>query len=97
MSRVPYNYINTDVLDGKADWFTAINPNGRFPAIVHVKEDGSQVSVWESGACLEYLVSEFDKTNKLTYQSGSPEYWQQKSWVSLNRRGKETGAILTFL
>ncbi|ETS76210.1 hypothetical protein PFICI_11597 [Pestalotiopsis fici W106-1] len=81
---VPYNYIALDGATGefKSEWFTAINPNGRLPAIVHVKEDGQVVTVFESGACLQYMVSEFDKENKLSYPVGTQEYWTQLSWLS---------------
>ena len=68
--------------ENKSEWFTSINPNGRMPAIVHVKEDGTSVTVFESGACLLYIASEFDKENKLSYAVGTPEYWSQLSWVS---------------
>lgn len=30
------------------EWFKSINPNGKAPAIVHVKEDGTSVTVFES-------------------------------------------------
>lgn len=66
----------------QAEWFKAINPNGRVPAIVHLKEDGTSVTVFESAACLQYMISEFDKESKLSYQIGSQEYWTQQSWVS---------------
>lgn len=68
--------------DMQAEWFKAINPNGRVPAIVHVKEDGTSVNVFESAACLLYMSSEFDKENKLSYPLSTPEYWTQLSWVS---------------
>lgn len=83
-TSVPYNYINLDFATNeiKSDWYTAINPNGRVPAIVHVKDDGTAVTVFESAACLLYMVSEFDKENKLSYPVGTQEYWTQLSWVS---------------
>lgn len=82
---VPYNYVTLDAAANeiKSEWFTAINPNGRVPAIVHIKEDGQVVTVFESGACLQYMLSEFDKENKLSYSVGTQEYWTQLSWVSL--------------
>ncbi|KAI0167627.1 glutathione S-transferase [Pestalotiopsis sp. NC0098] len=81
---VPYNYISLDFATNeiKSDWYTAINPNGRVPAIVHVKDDGTAVTVFESAACLLYMVSEFDKENKLSYPVGTQDYWTQLSWLS---------------
>lgn len=66
----------------KAEWFARINPNGRIPAIMHVKDDGTSVTVFESAACLLYMASEFDKEHKLSYPNGTQEYWNELSWVS---------------
>ncbi|OKL62266.1 hypothetical protein UA08_02805 [Talaromyces atroroseus] len=81
---VPYNYISLDLAAGetRTEWYTAINPNGRLPAIVHVKEDGTSVSVFESAACLLYIASEFDKEHKISYPHGTEGYWAQLSWLS---------------
>lgn len=83
-NRIPYNFINLDMAAGEltSEWFKSINPNGRAPAIVHVKEDGTSVTVFESGACLLYIASEFDREHKLSYPVGTPAYWSQLSWVS---------------
>jgi glutathione S-transferase len=50
-----------DILSGtqKEDWFTAINPNGRIPAIIDKDND---LSIFESGAIMIYLA---EKTGKL--------------------------------
>ncbi|KAL1869144.1 hypothetical protein Daus18300_005681 [Diaporthe australafricana] len=81
---IPYNFINLDVGAGElsAEWFKSINPNGRVPAIVHVKEDSTFVTVFESAACLLYIASEFDKEDKLSYPLGTQGYWDQLSWLS---------------
>ncbi|KAK7923725.1 hypothetical protein PG985_007796 [Apiospora marii] len=82
---IPYNYVNLDMLvaEMKSDWYVgSINPNGKAPAIVHVKDDGTSVTVWESGACLLYLAHEFDKDHRFSYPIGTPEYWSQMSWLS---------------
>ncbi|KAK8054931.1 glutathione S-transferase [Apiospora rasikravindrae] len=82
---IPYNYVNLDlsINEVKADWYVgSVNPNGKVPAIVHVKEDGTSVTVWESAACLLYMAHEFDKDHKFSYPIGTPEYWSQMSWLS---------------
>ncbi|KAI1475557.1 glutathione S-transferase GstA [Daldinia eschscholtzii] len=81
---VPYNYVSVDMgaAEHQSEWYTSINPNGRMPALVHVKEDGTSVSVFESGACLLYIAAEFDKDHKISYPYGTPEYWKQLSWLS---------------
>ncbi|KAI1099130.1 glutathione S-transferase [Jackrogersella minutella] len=82
--NIPYNYINIDMAAGEsqAEWYASINPNGRMPALVHVKEDGTTVTVFESAACLLYIASEFDKGYKISQPFGTPEYWTQLSWLS---------------
>ncbi|KAK8086235.1 glutathione S-transferase [Apiospora phragmitis] len=82
---IEYNYINLDIVKGEmyTKWYTKnVNPNGKVPAIVHVKENGSQVKVWESGACLLYMAHEFDKDHKFLNPIGTQEYWTQLSWLS---------------
>ncbi|KAK7941493.1 Disulfide-bond oxidoreductase YfcG [Apiospora aurea] len=82
---ISYNYVNLNpgIGEFKANWYVgSVNPNGKVPAIVHVKEDGTSVTVWESAACLLYMAHEFDKDNKFSYSVGMPEYWSQMSWLS---------------
>ncbi|CAG8955745.1 hypothetical protein HYFRA_00011011 [Hymenoscyphus fraxineus] len=81
---IPYNYVTLDIVaaEMKEEWYTNINPNGRVPAIVHLKEDGTSVTVFESAACLLYMVNEFDKDHNLSYPFGTPDYWNQLSWLS---------------
>jgi glutathione S-transferase/GST-like protein len=60
--RLPYALHVLDMGKGeqKEPWFTAINPNGRIPAIVD--RDAGDFPVFESGAILLYLA---EKTGKL--------------------------------
>ncbi|KAK5127749.1 hypothetical protein LTR08_004209 [Meristemomyces frigidus] len=46
----------------KGPAFLAINENGRVPA---VEDPNTGVVSWESGACLNYLLRVYDKSNKL--------------------------------
>ena len=68
--------------ESQAEWFKSINPNSKMPALVHVKDDGTSVTVFESAACLLYIASEFDKEHMISYPVGTPGYWTQLSWVS---------------
>lgn len=53
--RLPYTLHVLDLMAGeqKEDWFVALNPNGRIPAIVD--RDANDFAVFESGAILLYL------------------------------------------
>jgi glutathione S-transferase len=59
---LPYQVHPIDLgeLVQKQDWYLAINPNGRIPALVDREADG--LAVFESGAILLYLA---EKTGKL--------------------------------
>ncbi|HWH18707.1 MAG TPA: glutathione S-transferase N-terminal domain-containing protein, partial [Allosphingosinicella sp.] len=52
---LPYSIHSIDLASGaqKEPWFTAINPNGRIPAIVD--RDNDDFAVFESGAIMIYL------------------------------------------
>lgn len=66
----------------KEEWFLAINPNGRIPALTDKWTDGSEIRIFESGAILQYLVDRYDKDHKVSYPKDSKETWEVNSWVS---------------
>jgi glutathione S-transferase len=80
---IPYNPIRIDTAKGeqRADWYKEINPNARLPALVHVREDGEVVKVWESAACMLYIVAAFDREGRVSYGVETGEYWQMVAWV----------------
>ena len=65
----------------KEDWFLAINPNGRIPAIVDRAEDN--FAVFESGAILVYLA---EKTGQLMPQ-GAKGRSQVMQWLMFQMGG----------
>jgi glutathione S-transferase len=70
--------------DLKKPPFEKINPNGRVPAIV---DPNTGISLWESGAIIDYLIETYDKTNSLTY-TNSPEKYQVKQWLHFQMSGQ---------
>ncbi|QPC76301.1 hypothetical protein HYE68_007053 [Fusarium pseudograminearum] len=79
---VPYTTIVVE--DPKEDWFVAINPNGRVPAI---KDPNSDIVLWESGAIMEYLVETYDVNQRLCGTSTSSK-WQIKQYLHFQVSGQ---------
>jgi glutathione S-transferase len=70
--------------DMKKPPFEKININGRVPAI---EDPNTGITLWESGAILEYLQETYDKSNKFTYTS-SPEKYMVKQWLHFQMSGQ---------
>lgn len=70
----------------KTPEFLAINPNGRMPAIQD--PNNNDLILWESGAIIEYLVDRYDKQHKLSFEQGTPEYYQMKQWLYFQASGQ---------
>ncbi|PYI10681.1 glutathione transferase [Aspergillus sclerotiicarbonarius CBS 121057] len=64
--QVPYVIQSFKFDDVKKPPFIDINPNGRVPAIVDPNTD---LTLWESGAIIQYLEEVYDTEKKLTYNS----------------------------
>ncbi|KAK6329912.1 hypothetical protein TWF718_003339 [Orbilia javanica] len=74
----------------KSPWFTAINPNGRIPALTDHSPPSSPstpIHIMESGAILLYLASTYDTTHKISYEHGTPEYWETIQWLFWQNAG----------
>ncbi|KAJ4383140.1 Glutathione S-transferase 2 [Neurospora sp. IMI 360204] len=80
---VPYKVTAIDITKDvqKEPWFLEINPNGRIPALTDKLEDGTPISLFESGAIMQYLVDRYDKDHKVSYPHGSKEYYETLSWL----------------
>ena len=64
--------------DMKKDPYETVNPNGRVPSI---EDPNTGITLWESGAIVQYLVETYDKQNKLSYGDKSPEKFQVNQWA----------------
>jgi glutathione S-transferase len=75
---LPHELIPITFPDLKKPDYLAINPNGRMPAI---HDPNTGITLWESGAIIEYLIEKYDKDLKLSFAPGSDEYWHAKQWL----------------
>jgi len=64
--------------------YEKINPNGRVPAI---HDPNTNLTLWESGAIIEYLVDTYDKEHKLTYTT-FPEKYLVKQYLHFQMSGQ---------
>jgi len=81
---LPYETVYLQFSDLKKEPFESKNPNGRVPAI---EDPNTGVTMFESGAILEYLIDTYDKEHKLSYTT-SPEKWLTLSWLHFQMSGQ---------
>ncbi|PGH00855.1 hypothetical protein AJ80_09107 [Polytolypa hystricis UAMH7299] len=62
-----------------------INPNGRVPAI---EDPNTRITLWESGAIVEYLVETYDGKREINFEPGSPEHYHAKQWLHFQVSGQ---------
>ena len=66
--------------------FTDVNPNGRVPAI---HDPNTDISLWESGAIVSYLIDQYDKDNKISYPSSDMvNYHKANQWLHFQVSGQ---------
>ena len=82
---LPYEVKQVPMAEVKGPEYTKINPNGRLPSI---EDPNTGIIVWESGAILEYLVGEYDKSYRLSFPAGTPEFYHTKQWLHFQMSGQ---------
>ncbi|KAI8273331.1 hypothetical protein K4K60_011012 [Colletotrichum sp. SAR11_57] len=80
--EIPYEMV--EFTDVKKEHFTTVNPNGRLPAIT---DPNTGITLWESGAIIEYLVETYDTENRLSYTS-FPEKFHLKQFLAFQMSGQ---------
>ncbi|KAF2001754.1 glutathione S-transferase II [Amniculicola lignicola CBS 123094] len=86
---IPYTIKKIDISKNtqKEDWFLAINPNGRIPALTDTFTDGKTINLFESGSIMQYLVSQYDKDYKISYPEGTREFYEMNNWLFFQNAG----------
>lgn len=82
---VPYEVIPIPFTDVKKPEYLAINPNGRLPSI---HDPNTGITVWESGAILEYLIEKYDSDHRFSFAPGTPEAYHAKQWLFFQATGQ---------
>ncbi|KAK2025048.1 glutathione S-transferase [Colletotrichum zoysiae] len=82
---VPYNTVSIPLSDVKNPNYVAINPNGRLPSI---QDPNTDLTLWESGAIIEYLTEKYDKTHKLSFFAGSNDAYHARQWLFYQTTGQ---------
>ncbi|KAN0115036.1 glutathione S-transferase-like protein [Hyaloscypha variabilis] len=83
--RIPHERIEIPLSDVKKPEYTKHNPNGRLPTI---HDPNTDLTIWESGAIIEYLVDKYDKDHKLSFPAGTNEYYLTKQWLYFQMSGQ---------
>lgn len=104
--QVPYEIKSFKFEEIKKKPFIDINPNGRVPAI---EDPNTDITLWESGAIITYLIEQYDKNHILSYDtlkekhqcnqwlhfqmSGQGPYFGQAGWFNVLHAEKLPSAI----
>ncbi|KAI1275233.1 thioredoxin-like protein [Xylaria sp. FL0933] len=81
---IPHEFKIVEFGEMKQEPFISINPNGRVPAI---EDPNTGLTLWESGPIIEYLVDQYDKDHKISYDSFTEKY-QIKQWIGFQISGQ---------
>jgi len=86
---IPYKVQKIEISKNtqKEDWFLAINPNGRIPALTDTFTDGKQINLFESGSIMQYLVDRYDPEYKISFPRGTREWYEMNNWLFFQNAG----------
>ncbi|OCK79799.1 glutathione S-transferase [Lepidopterella palustris CBS 459.81] len=87
---IPYKVYKVEIGKNvqKEPWFLAINPNGRIPALTDTAfPDNKPLHLFESGSIMQYLVARYDPSHKISYPSGTREFYETNNWLFFQNAG----------
>jgi glutathione S-transferase len=73
--EVPFEWRNIPYSEIKQPAYEKLNPNGRVPTI---EDPNTGITLWESGAIIEYPIDKYDYERKLSYTAGTLEAYDTK-------------------
>ncbi|TGO38245.1 hypothetical protein BHYA_0079g00040 [Botrytis hyacinthi] len=82
--KIPYTIEYLEITDLKKPPFESLDPNSRVPAIT---DPNTSLTLWESGAIMEYLIDTYDRFALLSYTS-FPERYHVKQWLHFQMSGQ---------
>lgn len=83
---VPYEFVWMPYIELKQKPYTDLNPNGRFPTMADPNTD---VTLFESGAIIQYIIAQYDKEHKLSYADDRlQDKWATDTWLMLQMSGQ---------
>lgn len=83
--HLPYHITATPFSDVKTPDYLARNPNGRLPTI---HDPNTDLTLWETGAIIEYLIERYDPDHRLSFPPGSPDSYHAKQWLFFQVTGQ---------
>ncbi|PKX88344.1 glutathione S-transferase family protein [Aspergillus novofumigatus IBT 16806] len=82
---LPTNPVSIEFSELKTPAYESINPNGRLPAI---HDPNTGITLWESGAIIEYLIETYDKDRRISFAPGTAEAHQARQWLYFQASGQ---------
>ncbi|RAK95657.1 glutathione S-transferase tpcF [Aspergillus ibericus CBS 121593] len=82
---LPYTTIPIPLSTVKQPPYTFINPNGRLPAL---HDPNTNLTIWESGAIIQYLISRYDRTHTINFPEGTNENYLTAQWMFFQASGQ---------
>jgi glutathione S-transferase len=83
--KVPYEVKLLEFPEMKQAAYEKINPNGLVPAI---EDPNTGITLWESGAIIEYLVTKYDEKREISFPPNSLESYHAIQWLHFQASGQ---------
>lgn len=82
---LPYEIVDYPISDVKKPEYTRLNPNGRLPTI---EDPNTGLTLWESGAIVDYLIERYDTNHSLSFPAGSNNAYLARQWLFFQCSGQ---------